>query len=35
VVAELASRFDGEVPGLEVHRPTLEDTYLRLIGEQR
>lgn len=34
-VHELASRFDGEVPGLEVVRPSLEDTYLRLIGEQR
>jgi ABC-2 type transport system ATP-binding protein len=34
-VHELAGRFDGEVPGLEVSRPSLEDTYLRLIGEQR
>ncbi len=34
-VHELASRFDGEVPGLEIARPTLEETYLRLIGEQR
>jgi ABC-2 type transport system ATP-binding protein len=35
VVADLAARFGGEVPALEVHRPTLEETYLRLIGEQR
>jgi ABC-2 type transport system ATP-binding protein len=35
VVAELAARFGGEVPNLEVSRPTLEDTYLRLIGEER
>jgi ABC-2 type transport system ATP-binding protein len=35
VVAELAARLGGEVPALEVHRPTLEQTYLRLIGEQR
>jgi ABC-2 type transport system ATP-binding protein len=34
VVAELATRFDGEVPSLVVSRPSLEDTYLRLIGEQ-
>lgn len=32
-VAELAARFSGEVPGLQVLRPTLEDTYLRLIGD--
>jgi ABC-2 type transport system ATP-binding protein len=35
VVSELAGRLGGEVPGLEVVRPTLEDTYLRLIGEHR
>ena len=34
VVSELAARFDGEVPSLVVTRPSLEDTYLRLIGEQ-
>ncbi|SEF91401.1 ABC-2 type transport system ATP-binding protein [Thermomonospora echinospora] len=33
VVAELAERFGGEVPGLTVARPTLEDVYLRMIGE--
>ncbi|MDQ2624068.1 MAG: ABC transporter ATP-binding protein [Actinomycetota bacterium] len=32
VVAELAARFDGEVPALEVVRPTLEDVYLSLIA---
>ena len=33
LVAELSSRFGGEVPGLEVQRPTLEDVYLELVGE--
>ncbi len=34
VVAEVAARFaTGEVPGLQVLRPTLEDVYLILIGE--
>jgi ABC-2 type transport system ATP-binding protein len=33
VVAELARQFSGEVPGLTVNRPTLEDTYLQLIGD--
>ncbi|HEU0214538.1 MAG TPA: ABC transporter ATP-binding protein [Jiangellaceae bacterium] len=32
LVQELAARFDGEVPGLSVMRPTLEDVYLRLIA---
>ncbi|MGN9813627.1 ABC transporter ATP-binding protein [Micromonospora sp. BQ11] len=32
LVAELAARFGGEVPGLTVSRPTLEDIYLRMIG---
>ena len=32
VVTELAGRFGGEVPGLTVSRPTLEDVYLQLIG---
>jgi ABC-2 type transport system ATP-binding protein len=32
LVVELAARFGGEVPGLVVARPTLEDTYLRMIG---
>ena len=32
-VQELATRFPGEVPDLAVARPTLEDVYLRMIGE--
>jgi ABC-2 type transport system ATP-binding protein len=32
-VQDLAARFSGEVPDLAVARPTLEDVYLRLIGE--
>lgn len=31
-IAGLAARFDGEVPELVVTRPTLEETYLRLIA---
>jgi len=34
LVADLAARFGGEVPGLTVTRPTLEDIYLRMIGDQ-
>lgn len=33
-VAELMRRFDGEIPGLLVSRPTLEDVYLRLTGQE-
>ncbi|MFF4906770.1 ABC transporter ATP-binding protein [Streptomyces sp. NPDC001260] len=33
-VAELMRRFDGEIPGLMVTRPTLEDVYLRLTGQE-
>jgi ABC-2 type transport system ATP-binding protein len=33
LVTELAARFGGEVPGLTVTRPSLEDVYLQLIGE--
>jgi ABC-2 type transport system ATP-binding protein len=32
-VRELAARFPGEVPDLAVARPTLEEVYLRMIGE--
>ena len=35
LVGELADSLGGEVPRLTVTRPTLEDTYLRLIGEHR
>ena len=31
VINELAARFQGEVPGMTVARPRLEDVYLRLI----
>lgn len=34
-VVELARRFGGEVPGLTVTRPTLEDAYLQMIGGAR
>ena len=33
LVTELAAKHGGEVPGLQIHRPTLEDTYLELIGQ--
>ena len=32
-VRELAARFPGEVPDLSVNRPTLEDVYLKMIGD--
>lgn len=32
LVTKLAAEFDGEVPGLTVTRPTLEETYLAMIG---
>jgi ABC-2 type transport system ATP-binding protein len=34
VVQRLAAEFGGEVPELLVTRPTLEDIYLKMIGEQ-
>jgi ABC-2 type transport system ATP-binding protein len=34
-VLDLAARFPGEVPDLAVARPTLEDVYLRMIGDRR
>lgn len=33
LVAEIAQRFPGEIPGLTIRRTSLEDTYLRLIHE--
>ncbi|GAB3272399.1 ABC transporter ATP-binding protein [Kineosporia babensis] len=33
LVGELAGRYPGEIPDLQVLRPTLEDIYLDLIGE--
>ncbi|MFJ2083497.1 ABC transporter ATP-binding protein [Micromonospora chokoriensis] len=35
LVADLAARHGGEVPGLTVTRPTLEDVYLTMIGHGR
>ena len=32
LVQELSARFGGEVPGLSVARPSLEDVYLRMIA---
>jgi ABC-2 type transport system ATP-binding protein len=32
VIADLAARYGGEIPGLTVSRPTLEDVYLNMIG---
>jgi ABC-2 type transport system ATP-binding protein len=34
VVLRLSEAFGGEVPELAVHRPTLEDIYLSMIGER-
>jgi ABC-2 type transport system ATP-binding protein len=33
-VAGLMGRFDGEIPGLTISRPTLEDVYLQLTGQE-
>lgn len=33
LIAELAGQFGGEVPQLEVLRPSLEDVYLRMIAD--
>ncbi len=34
LIAELSQRFGGEIPELQVRRPTLEDTYLHLLKAQ-
>jgi len=34
LVGRLSDRFAGEVPDLAVTRPTLEDVYLRMIGDE-
>jgi ABC-2 type transport system ATP-binding protein len=34
LVVDLVKRFGGEVPELVVSRPTLEDIYLKMIGEE-
>ena len=31
---ELIKKFDGEIPGLSIVRPSLEDIYLKMIGEK-
>ncbi|SES00038.1 ABC-2 type transport system ATP-binding protein [Streptomyces sp. yr375] len=33
LVWELHQRFEGPIPDLEVRRPTLEDTYLRMVAD--
>ncbi len=33
LVVELAAHFGGDIPDLTILRPTLEDTYLRMIGQ--
>jgi ABC-2 type transport system ATP-binding protein len=35
LIRDLAEHYGGEVPGLTVTRPTLEDAYLQLIGAER
>ncbi len=35
VVIDLAAELGGEIPGLTVTRPSLEDVYLDLIGAGR
>jgi ABC-2 type transport system ATP-binding protein len=35
LVTKLAAQFDGEIPGLSVARPTLEDIYLTMIGSSK
>ncbi|MBF6332017.1 ABC transporter ATP-binding protein [Nocardia transvalensis] len=34
VVRELSARLGGEIPALQVRRPTLEDVYLELLGAE-
>ena len=34
LVRSLADRLGGEIPQLQVHRPTLEDTYLSLLAQE-
>lgn len=33
-VKELSSKYQGEIPELQIIRPSLEDIYLKMIGEQ-
>lgn len=34
LLKELIIKFEGEIPGLQIKRPSLEDIYLKMIGEQ-
>jgi len=34
-VMKLSAQFDGEIPGLNVAHPTLEDIYLRMIDNEK
>jgi len=34
ILRELIKKFDGEIPGLSIVRPSLEDIYLKMIGEK-
>ena len=33
LIRKLSRDYQGEIPGLQIKRPTLEDTYLKMIGE--
>jgi ABC-2 type transport system ATP-binding protein len=35
ILRRLLNEFDGEIPALSVKRPTLEEIYLRMIGQSR
>ena len=35
VIARLSAKFDGDIPELQVLRPTLEDIYLQMIGGEK
>ena len=34
VVSKLAAQFGGDIPELVITRPSLEDIYLKMIGDQ-
>jgi len=34
-VRDLLKKFDGEIPELRVRRPSLEETYLTMIGDDQ
>ena len=33
LVKNLSEKFTGEIPGLQIKRPTLENIYLKMVGE--